>query len=44
MTIVVRALIWPLHKKSYMAMKRMSLVQPEMAKLKDCLLYTSRCV
>ncbi len=34
MTIVVRALIWPLHKKSYMAMKRMSLVQPEMAKLK----------
>lgn len=35
MTIVVRALIWPLHKKSYMAMKRMSLVQPEMAKLKE---------
>lgn len=35
MTIVVRALIWPLHKKSYMAMKRMSLVQPEMVKLKE---------
>ncbi|MEE0763815.1 membrane protein insertase YidC [Akkermansia sp.] len=35
MTIVVRALIWPLHKKSYLAMKRMSLVQPEMAKLKE---------
>lgn len=35
MTIVVRVLIWPLHKKSYMAMKRMSLVQPEMAKLKE---------
>ncbi|MFR2286829.1 MAG: membrane protein insertase YidC, partial [Akkermansia sp.] len=43
MTIVVRALIWPLHKKSYLAMKRMSLVQPEMAKLKekypDCVLF-----
>ena len=35
MTIVVRALIWPLHKKSYMAMKRMSLVKPEMVKLKE---------
>lgn len=35
MTIVVRVLIWPLHKKSYLAMKRMSLVQPEMAKLKE---------
>lgn len=35
MTIVVRAVIWPLHKKSYMAMKRMSLVQPELMKLKE---------
>ena len=35
MTIVVRGLIWPLHKKSYMAMKRMSLVQPKIAELKE---------
>ncbi len=35
MTFVVRVLIWPLYKKSYMSMKRMSLVQPEMQKLKD---------
>lgn len=35
MTIVVRVLIWPLHKKSYLSMKRMSLVQPELAKLKE---------
>lgn len=35
MTIVVRLCIWPLHKKSYMSMKRMSLVQPELKKLKE---------
>ncbi|MEG0025218.1 MAG: membrane protein insertase YidC [Akkermansia sp.] len=35
MTLVVRGLIWPLHKKSYMAMKRMSLVQPKLAELKE---------
>lgn len=35
MTIVVRTIIWPLHKKSYMAMKRMSLVQPKVAELKE---------
>ncbi len=35
MTLVVRILIWPLHRKSFMAMKRMSLLQPEMAKLKE---------
>ncbi len=35
MTIVVRIIIWPLYKKSYMAMKRMSLVQPKMAELKE---------
>lgn len=35
MTLVVRGLIWPLHKKSYMAMKRMSLVQPKIAELKE---------
>ncbi len=35
MTIVVRLLIWPLHKKSYMSMKRMSLMQPKMQELKE---------
>lgn len=35
MTIVVRIVIWPLYKKSYMAMKRMSLVQPKMQELKE---------
>lgn len=35
MTIVVRLLIWPLHKKSYMSMKRMSLMQPKMKELKE---------
>ncbi len=35
MTIVVRLIIWPLHRKSYIAMKRMSLLQPEMAALKE---------
>lgn len=35
MTIVVRIVIWPLHKKSYMSMKRMSLIQPELTKLKE---------
>lgn len=35
MTIVVRGIIWPLHKKSYMAMKRMSQLQPMMKELKE---------
>lgn len=35
LTIVVRICIWPLHKKSYMAMKRMSLVQPKLQELKE---------
>lgn len=35
MTIVVRGLIWPLHRKSFMAMKRMSLVQPKIQELKE---------
>lgn len=35
MTIVVRGLIWPLHRKSFMAMKRMALVQPKMQELKE---------
>lgn len=35
MTLVVRGLIWPLHKKSFMSMKRMSQVQPMMAELKE---------
>lgn len=35
LTIVVRVLIWPLHIKSYMAMKRMSLVQPKLQELKE---------
>ncbi len=35
MTIVVRLLIWPLYRKSYMSMKRMSLLQPMMKELKE---------
>ena len=35
MTFVVRGLIWPLYRKSYMSMKRMSLLQPKMKELKD---------
>lgn len=35
LTIVVRICIWPLHKKSYMSMKRMSLVQPKLQELKE---------
>lgn len=35
MTIVVRLVIWPLHKKSYLSMKRMSLIQPELTKLRE---------
>jgi len=35
MTLVVRTLIWPLYRKSYMSMKRMSLLQPEMKALKE---------
>ncbi|MGN0828700.1 MAG: membrane protein insertase YidC [Akkermansia sp.] len=34
MTFVVRLLIWPLYRKSYMSMKRMSLLQPKMVELK----------
>jgi YidC/Oxa1 family membrane protein insertase len=34
LTIVVRIVIWPLHAKSTHTMKRMSKLQPEMAKLK----------
>ncbi|MCX6873447.1 MAG: membrane protein insertase YidC [Verrucomicrobia bacterium] len=35
LTIVVRVVIWPLHAKSTRTMKRMSKLQPEMAKLKE---------
>ena len=35
LTITVRAVIWPLHAKSTRTMKRMSKLQPEMAKLKE---------
>lgn len=35
MTFVVRLLIWPLYRKSYMSMKRMSLLQPKMKELKE---------
>jgi len=35
MTFVVRLLIWPLYRKSYMSMKRMSLLQPKMQELKE---------
>jgi len=35
MTFVVRLLIWPLYRKSYMSMKRMSLLQPRMKELKE---------
>ncbi len=35
MTFVVRLLIWPLYRKSYGSMKRMSLLQPKMKELKE---------
>ncbi len=35
LTITVRIFIWPLHAKSTRTMKRMSKLQPEMAKLKE---------
>jgi YidC/Oxa1 family membrane protein insertase len=35
LTLIVRTLIWPLHAKSTRTMKRMSKLQPEMAKLKE---------
>ena len=35
MTFVVRLVIWPLYRKSYMSMKRMSLLQPKMKELKE---------
>ncbi len=35
MTLVVRIIIWPLYRKSYMSMKRMSLLQPMMKELKE---------
>ncbi len=35
MTFVVRLCIWPLYRKSYMSMKRMSLLQPMMKELKE---------
>lgn len=35
MTFVVRGLIWPLYRKSYVSMKRMSLLQPKMQELKN---------
>lgn len=35
LTIVVRTVIWPLHAKSTRTMKRMSKLQPEIAKLKE---------
>ena len=34
MTFVVRLLIWPLYRKSYMSMKRMSLLQPKITELR----------
>lgn len=35
MTFIVRLIIWPLYRKSYMSMKRMSLLQPKMQELKE---------
>ncbi|MBK1883989.1 membrane protein insertase YidC [Luteolibacter pohnpeiensis] len=35
LTIIVRGCIWPLHAKSTRTMKRMSKLQPEIAKLKE---------
>ena len=35
MTFVVRLLIWPLYRKSYMSMKRMSLLQPKIQELRQ---------
>ena len=35
MTFVIRLLIWPLYRKSYMSMKRMSLLQPMMQEIKQ---------
>ncbi|MBQ2814328.1 MAG: membrane protein insertase YidC [Akkermansia sp.] len=35
MTFVVRLLIWPLYRKSYISMKRMSQLQPHMKELKE---------
>jgi len=35
LTIIVRTAIWPLHAKSTRTMKRMSKLQPEIAKLKE---------
>lgn len=35
MTFVIRLLIWPLYRKSYMSMKRMSLLQPKMKELQE---------
>ena len=35
MTFVVRLLIWPLYRKSYMSMKRMSLLQPKIQELRE---------
>lgn len=35
MTLTIRLLIWPLYRKSYTSMKRMSLLQPQMQALKE---------
>ncbi|MES2920880.1 MAG: membrane protein insertase YidC [Verrucomicrobiota bacterium] len=35
LTITVRIVIWPLHAKSTHTMKRMAMLQPEMAKIKE---------
>lgn len=35
MTVTIRLLIWPLYRKSYTSMKRMSLLQPKMQELKE---------
>lgn len=35
MTFVIRLLIWPLYRKSYMSMKRMSLLQPMIKEIKE---------
>lgn len=35
MTLIIRTVIWPLHSMSQKTMKRMSLLQPKMAELKE---------
>jgi YidC/Oxa1 family membrane protein insertase len=35
MTLIIRGIIWPLYKKSYMSMKRMSQMQPKIQELRE---------